>query len=271
VDVEDVNDDREQPAAGAGEYYLLVCLIALVVTVLALSELRLGARLYAPYMVFGLGVVGLVFRLPSGPPLMLLTSTVLVLSQASPALALGRGPQSGVLGYQLLFCAGMVAFTIAYYRRLAVEAGIFPGDTRRALPAVVGGRPAPVPRIRRAAAMVPAFELIALPVVVITYTAAGYLLWKALERATPPRGGGAGGEPAALGEWRLLILMWVVIGLGVPVAVAWGYLNRALASPTQNLLCLQDELWAETMSEQGRANRLLTRGRLRKLPRKEKP
>jgi hypothetical protein len=270
VDREAINREAEQPAAGAGEYYLLVCLIALVVTVLALSELRLGARLYAPYMVFGLGVTSLVFRLPSAPPLMLLTTTVLMLSQPSRALALARsGPGSGMLVYQLLFCGGMLAFITAYYRRLAVEAGIFPSDQRKGAPVARGRRLAKLDRVCRSAALVPVNELLTLAIAVPVFCGIGYLLLNALDRATPPRGVGV--DNVAFGEWRLLILLWIVVGAGVPIAVVWGYLDRALATPTQNLLYLQDQLWDETVSEQSGANRKLARRRLGKLTGKEKP
>ena len=265
MDGQAIDREPEQPAAGSGEYYLLVCLIALVVTVLALSELRLGSRLYAPYMVFGLGVVSLVFRLPSGPPLMLLTTTVMMLSQPSRALAMGA---AGAGIYQLLLCGGMLTFTIGYYRRLSIEAGIFPADLRKGLPGATGRWPARPGRVCRPAALAPARELIALAGVVPLYCGVGYLLWSALDRATPPHGVGV--DNVAFGEWRLLILFWIVVGLGIPIAVAWGYADRAFASPTQSLLYLQDQLWDETLSEQGQANRLLTRGRVRELPGKEK-
>jgi hypothetical protein len=253
---------------GPGEYYLLICLVALVLMVLALNELHLGERLYAPYVVFGLGVICLVFRLPSGPPLLLMSMIILMLSQATRALALStdRGG-SAVLAYQLVLCAAALAFTIAFYRRLGIEGSIFPVDTRKNPSLKPGEKPVPVERIVRPAPLATTGELFMLACALPFYCGAGYLLWVALSWAHP---WGRARDVTSFGEWRLLTICWSLAIVGIGCSVVWTYLNRLLATPTQNLLYLQDQLWVETLAEQGLANRLLVRSRLRLWRRKEK-
>jgi hypothetical protein len=254
---------------GAGEYYLLICLVSLVLMVLSLSELHLGERLYAPYACFGLGVLCLVFQLSSGPPLLLLSMSILMLTQPSRALALNSDQGvSSTVGYEFVLIASALAYTVAFYRRLSLESGIFPADSRKLPANKPGGKPVSLPRVCRPAHLATTGELFVLALTTLVYCLGGYVLWFVL--LLPPPSTTLGFELATAGEWRLLLLCWVVAGIGVTFAVIGTYVGRAAATPLQNLLYLQDQLWSETWSEQGLVSRLFVRARLRNARRKEK-
>jgi hypothetical protein len=96
---------------------------------------------------------------------------------------------------------------------------------------------------------------------------AGYFLWLLLVRVPQP-------PELPLSkfrdEWGLLVLCWFLATAGLVGSLVTGYLDRARASPGQNLLYLQDQLWRQTRREQGRLNRWLVAARLRGQRRKEK-
>jgi hypothetical protein len=251
--------------AGTGDlYYLGLSLAALVVLVLTLSELRLLGSAYIPYVVFGLGVLGLAFRLPSAPPLILVVLGVLLLTRSGrPAARVAGGP-----ALDLMLCASALTFVIAFYRRLSVESGIFPADPRKAPPATPGGKPVPVPRVRRAASLAAPGELAVLGFVIPLGTVTGYVLLRVLYQSRPPRVLRMGDHPE---QWRLLVVCWAAAAAFLAGAVVLAYLGRARATRAQNLMFLQDQLWSETPREQGRVNRLLTRARLRTAKGRENP
>jgi hypothetical protein len=244
--------------------------VALVLIVVALDRLLPGARLQLTAIPLVLGALALLFRFTSGPPLVVLLLAGLIMTQVSPEFFLfpvGRPViVAETIAYRVLLAAAVLAFVIAFYRRLAIQSGVFPPDRRRAPAAKRGRKPAPLPQVKRSAESVTLAELAALLPVLIGSAAAGFFVWLALNRVSPPEGVFAERE---LNQWRLIVICCAIIACGVCALIPVTYLNRARGSATQNLLYLQDVLWRETRKEQGRINRWLARVRMRRRRLKE--
>jgi hypothetical protein len=259
----------------ADQMYMVLCLVALILTVVGLGDL--GDLAIIPFV---LGVMAVYFRWTSVPVVWLLVLAIMtaVQSQNSTLRQFGglrvsavrargeRGPGSAI---QMLTCAAALAFTAGYCRRLVLLGGAFPGDTRNAPPAVSDGRHAALKPARRDNAAGNMAELMPVVLAAPVCCAVGYTLWMFLVQLPPP-------QPDEMqlsrlhDEWGLLVLCWVVGVAGAVGSVVTGYLERARATPEESLLYLQDQLWRETRREQGRLNRWLVWSRLRGQRRKEK-
>jgi hypothetical protein len=124
------------------------------------------------------------------------------------------------------------------------------------------------PPIKRAAGSSSASEAVTLALTTAGCCFTAYLLWQMINRIPPPANLLL--DPAS-GEWRVLLLLALLAFPGLFGITAMSYLNRALATSTQSLMYLQDQVWLEQRREQGRANRFLFGARLRAQRKKEKP
>jgi hypothetical protein len=266
----DRNEAGDSDAIGPGKYYAGLCLVALVVMVWGLNEIGLGTSDTLTLLPFILGVIALFFRFPSGAVMVLGTLSVLIAVQAGRGSVLvmpARTPSPAALFIQrMVMDVAALLFVIAYCRNLSLESGIFPPDRRKAPPAKAGGRPVTSPVLRRSAGLVRTGELAALAFLIPVFCSLSYVLWEWSNRFTPRVRLGDG----RIAEWRLLTLCLVLGVVGWSGAVAIAYLDRARATPSENCLFLQDQLWHETRQEQGRVNRLLVRTRFRAQQREEK-
>jgi hypothetical protein len=235
-----------------------------------LNEIGHGSSDTLTLLPFILGVIALFFRFPSGAVMVLGTLSVLIAVEAGRASVVvteTRTPSPAALFVQrMILDMSAVLFVIAYCRNLSLESGIFPPDRRKAPPARPGSRPMIPPAARRSGGPVRKGELASLAFLIPVFCSLSYVLWEWSNRFTP-RGMLRDGR---LVEWRLLTLCWILGVAGWLGTVAIAYLDRALATPSENRLFLEDQLWQETRQEQGRVNRLLVRMRLRAQQREEK-
>jgi hypothetical protein len=264
------SEPAEGPATGIADYYLGLCLVALVVMAWEISQLRgYGGGLVAG-TTFAFGLVLLWFRWPAGPPLLLLAVTVVIMRQSDRdgmLAGLGRAPMlSNLLVHQIILCAVMFAYVVGFYRRLSMESTIFPTDRRKAL-SPADGKSVRLPAIRRDSAQGNVTEVLSLLLTIPACCFSAYLLWLVLNSVRSPADLGF---DDGSGEWRMLLLLGIAALTGATGMTVYGYLERALATPGQSLLYLQDQVWLETRLEQSRANRFLFRTRLRGQRRKEK-
>jgi hypothetical protein len=258
--------DRGSAAAYSG-----VCLATLVVLVVGLDRLRPGASSLVPAIPLLIGAVALFFRFTSGPPFVLvILSGVIMYTLRGDTRVLPGGPPGFVAEYfahRLIICAAALIFVIAFYRRLAIESSIFPPDRRKVPLPRTAATLAPLPPVQRGSQLVTSTELVSSLVVVGLSCISGFVLWMALNQIKPPRS-------LLLDEnrvqWRLLVVCWVLVAAGAIGWVVLGYIDRARATPAQNLLFLQDQLWRETRTEQNRIHRWLVWTRFRGQRRKEK-
>jgi hypothetical protein len=261
--------DAENP--GIGDYYAGVCLVALVLMAVSLDRVLSARSGFLPVIPLAIGAVAVLFRLTSGPPIILILVTGLVITKAPRDMSHVMTGQPFVVArttlFQLMLAASALAFTVAFYRRIALESGIFPPDRRRAPATKPGSKPEPLPAPRRAARLSTPAELVWLLIILSICTATGFFLWLALDRIPPP-------NDLLLDEdrvqWRLLVVAYLIVLCGACGSVLIGYVARARATPTQNMLYLHDQLWRETRIEQDRANRWLVWARSREQRRKEK-
>ncbi len=263
-------ETKPPEAADPGQSYSWLCLMALGVIAVALTEFGLGAIAFVP---LGLGAVGLWMRWASGPPLLLLTLGC-VIAYVSGLARAGMSPGGrggfGVVGFShdpvspvnLAVCAASVAFVIGYYRYLAFADRVFPADPSRPPADELEARLI----VRRGPASTSPGELTNLLFTIPLWCGLGFFLWSLLSRVRPPFGMGFS---QARGEWGLFVLCWVVAVTGLVVAAVVRLLGQTQATPTQHLIYLQDQVWRETRREQSRLNRWLVWSRLRGQRRKE--
>jgi hypothetical protein len=277
-----VETPDELSAEAGVRNYTLVCLVALLIVTLVLID-EAGPWVLLPVAIGGLGLVG---RWRSTVPLFLLTVGFVVMAVAQGGdpfffllrilrlVLLGRaGPGPGMQGRfsggeptffgDFLICAAVLAYAAGHYRLLALTRQVFPLESQPGGPRKQpGARPRPTPPLRSGNLVTPGeigTLLLTLPIWI--GVGGGVLLWLAI-------------LPNPLAEtpreiWRVLVLIWVTgIGLAL-VTAALGYLGMRRAPPGEARTYLQDVLWRETASEQGRLNRWLTWARLRGQRRKE--
>jgi hypothetical protein len=132
-------------------------------------------------------------------------------------------------------CAATLAYIVAQYRLIGLTTGVLPPEVRK-------GKPRP-----RAAAGGSAELSIAL-FTVSAATVGAFLLWRLV-----------GAMPAPWNidtrQWRLGVLVWlVIVGVAVIGAIL-SHLGWRRASRAEAVIYLQDALWHETRREQRRINR----------------
>jgi hypothetical protein len=269
--------EDDMSLAPAVRQYMLLCLVALGVMVLALLEDNLGWWGVLPFVVGSMAVVS---NWSGGPVLVLLSVLCLapayvrgvgpfqffqmiLLSGGLPILRRGLPPRELATSTDLLFCAAMLTYFIGHFRLLSLIGPIFPPDRR---PAPGGKRRGPateeVPR--RSPDLVPPHELIQMILTLPVWCGAAYFAWMGIASRR------SGIPELTPRHWRLLVLCWgstLVLAIGRAVI---GYLGRSVAPPQESLLYLQDQLWIQTRSAQSTFNRMLTALRLRGQRKEEK-
>ncbi len=273
----------EAPAEydGARDYVLL-CVTALMLMLLALVQMRLGPWSLLPPL---LGTVALLFRWRGGPVLVLAALLLLVASRAqgfdpfllaarsvdlaldwllrgprfAPALPRSLPPRAPSPLAEALLALGTLAFCAGFYRLQSLHVRLFPPDPRRS-PGEPNKRPGPHRRPAGQAALGEVL-LLAVAAPVVTVLAEGFWLWLRKQETT---------LDLADSSWRGLLAVWLLGGGAL--AAAW--LLRALAhrrlSRDEALLYLQDVVWRETRGEQRRLYRWLAWARERRRRREEK-
>jgi hypothetical protein len=249
---------RELRAHPAVRHYLLFCLTALFLMVVCLADRGLEWWCAAPALI---GCLTLLAHWSQGPPLVIL-SLVGLLGLPRP-----RSPWSnaGWLRYQtptlmdLLLCISVLAYVIGHYRLLAMTRSVFPPDSRRPREGTDAD-----PTQRRSADLVTGWELALLGLALPVWTTLSVMLWAWMTEDAPPLG-------MAREGWRILRLVWLVLGVLAAAGIVSTYRRWATATPRESLLYLQDEVWRQTRREQTIINRWLTWARLRAQRKKEKP
>lgn len=253
------------------QQYLLLCLLALVVVSVVLGGRSVDHFSIVP---FAAGAICLLLRWISGPPIVLLTVSCLLALETGRlerrnaasrfpfAMLVQQDPASPA---NFILCAAVVAFVVGFYRYVSLTSSVFPLESRKGPPLRPGGKPVPIPAVKRGLALATRAELLALVSTLPAWCALGYLLWHWL--ATPPPNLPISTER---GEWGLILLLWS-LGVGTAVITALsGYLDRAGAPYGPSLVFLQDVCWRETRREQSRLNRWIVWARLRAARRKER-
>ncbi|HBI41647.1 MAG TPA: hypothetical protein DDY78_02170 [Planctomycetales bacterium] len=245
--------------------YTVLCLTALMAMVLALTEN--DHELIGILLVAGIAALGVMARWRAAPLLLLLGLAVLELYHRATWSLYSRAADWQETGFtDAVLCAAVLAYSAGQYRLVALSHSVFPIDARRppAANARNGRRPPPFdPRQRRSPHLPQPWEAPWLAIMAAGWALAVSLFWLVLSVIPAP-------IDMASGEWRGVLLIFVV---GLTTAVLGGaaaYLNWFTATPTEHLLFLQDQAWRETRREQNQINRWLTWARLRRQRRKEK-
>jgi hypothetical protein len=267
-----LEEEGADESGGIAPYYTGICMVALVLMAVALDSLLGSTSRFVQLIPIGVGAVALRFQLGTGPLLLLaLVSGLLFAGSPRELVAVSSGSPrvlAWLFGYRLLLAASSLAFTIAYWRLLSLETEIFPPDRRKKSAVNLLQKSSSDHQSARAAQSTSSAELVSMVFALAFSTLAGYLIWLGLDRLSAPVELQIGEDAP---QWRLLVVACAIVIIGVCGGVAVGFLNRATATPRQNLLYLQDQLWRETRSDQGRVNRWLARARMKMRRKKEKP
>jgi hypothetical protein len=239
--------------------YTILCLTALMGIVLALMEN--DHELIGILLLAGIAALGVMAHWRAAPPLLLVGLAVLELYHRAT-----WSPHSHSVDWRdtvftdLVLCAAVLAYSAGQYRLLALSHSVFPIDTRRSPRR--NGKPSDSSQ-RRSPQLPQPWEAPILAITAAGWAVAVSLFWLMLSAIPAPL-------HMAPGEWRGVLLIFVV---GLTMAVLGGaavYLDWLTATPTEHLLFLQDQAWRETRREQNQINRWLTWARLRGQRRKEK-
>jgi hypothetical protein len=247
-------DPRAHPAARG---YSLLCLAALLVVVVVLSQRDLGWKALLPLLT---GSVAVAACWSVGPPLVLLCVAGGMVAQLRERSTGIVGGGRGSLATDLVLAGALLAYVAGQYRLQSLLRHAFPPDPRRRrrLPKsrvpVVPVAPADQPR---APELVGANELTTLVLAVLGITGLTAAAWVLLATRRPPL-------DFDRWEWSLVVVVWFGCVLGGAAWVATAYLRWQQAGPEESLLYLQDQLWRQTRREQSRLNRWLVWYRLRR-------
>jgi hypothetical protein len=244
-----------QPALVA---YTILCLTALMGIVLVLMEN--DHELIGIVMLAGVGALGVIIHWRAAPPLLLLGLAVLELYHRDTWSRYYRGLDwRDTMFTDVALCAAVLAYSAGQYRLLTLTHSVFPINTRRQLARVARSDS----RQRRSPHLPQPWETPILAITAATWAVSVSLFWLVLSVIPAPL-------EMVPGEWRGVLLIFVV---GLTTALLGGaavYLDWLTATPTEHLLFLQDQAWRETRREQNQINRWLTWARLRGQRRKEK-
>lgn len=240
--------------------YTLFCLAALFLVVVCLVERGLDWVCLVPA---GIGCLTLLTNWSLGPPIVLLSSAIL-LSMTSPP---PRGFYFARPAFQmptlmdLIFCLAVLAYLVANYRLLSLVRYIFTPDLRK-----LSRRPQPNPLRRRSPDLVQPWETALLGFSLPVWVALALMVWAWLMRGSLDSE-----RPWGIPQpvWRVLQLLWVSLAMLAVTGVLTGYRRWTTATPEESLLFLQDQCWRQTRREQSILNRWLTWARLRAQRKKE--
>jgi hypothetical protein len=250
-----------EPRTDSGvNYYMVVCLAALVVVLIILAQRGFGYWSLFPLLV---GAVGVATRWGSAPTMLLLTVAVCLNTPSSTLPLSGRRMPLRVS--DLLLCGAVLAYVAAHYRYQCLAVNVFPPDPRRRespqhrKTTFLGlRRPPEVVQQRRSPGLVSQWEVGLLVLSLPVWSGLAQVWWNWL-----PGQWGNPALPAPL--WRAMLLVWV-LGVGVLAAAAiLDYWGRRRLTAEEATLFLQDVLWHETRREQRRLNRWLAWARIRHL------
>jgi hypothetical protein len=246
----------------------LIGYTALMVLVLALA--RRGHLDFLGVIPVLVGLIGLVGRWGSTPPLFLLT---LAWALVNPQVAFARQWRitTSFTRFQLadlILCAAALTYLGAFYRFLSVARQLFPADPRprkRPWPvpaAWLASHPSPGTGTWRPPRLLMPEEVVFFLLTVLGWTLAARLGQVALARADNPLG-------LSPGLWHAMLVLWC-LGLCLLVARSLvGYLRLRRLTAAEACLLLEEELWHATRGEQRFLQRWLAWARL-KGRRKEK-
>ena len=239
--------------------------------VIILMEATDGLSLTVPLILL-FGLVGIVWRVPAAPGLVLFFYAVGQFFRSEYVRAMGMRRRGLFVADfppvdmpDLVLAGAIVAFFAAQYRLHGVLGSMIPFDVRRRRRAGLGAQ---LPtedgeQVQRPRKTVSLYEA---PILVLTlplWVLIGQLLWLVIA---------ARREDYPLPQWTLRLVMMVWI-LGVPTLVVGSLLHywyRRGMSPEEARLYLQDTQWRETAREQRRVSRFLAWARLRRKRREEK-
>ncbi len=236
----------------AARTYLMICLVALLLILLAQQEGRYGLFSLLP-VVAGLIGLGLRSSLASLMLLLALGGQIFIQTQmGGPFAWWARQPGRFRLS-DILLSGAVLAFVVAHARYIALVRNIIPLDPRHRQArrqARRSGTATPEGRPQRAARLVTPAEWIVLAVSVPVWVIVAQIVWGLL----PGYQANFGVRQPPLGlppsVWRGLGIVWVLgIGLLV-VSILLGYWARWRMKPEEARLLLQDEVWNETRREQ---------------------
>jgi hypothetical protein len=263
-------DRRAHPAVRT---YTVVGLIALLVMIV--EVVPNGLEWWGLVMVL-IAIVALVTLWRVGPAVLLGCLTCLLVAQARSLAYLYGSRPLRFDPADLILCGAALAFVVSHYRLQSLVHNVFPLEPSRRKgkkvkadweprkpPAFLLRHP-PSPPPSRSPGLVTPWEIGHLVLMLPVWTLAAFVVWARLALQMPEL-------EVSLPVWRLWLVSWM---LGLTLAVLgtlFGYLRRALASPEENLLYLQDQVWRQTRSEQSRINRWLMWARRRGQRRKERP
>lgn len=258
--------------------YRLLCLLALVVLTALLMEKNLGLWSLIPGL---LALMGLQNTVRIGPPIVLVVLIVLLLCHAAyvdPAYLLRHNPRQWLAvleylsrhtltsfsGMDLLLAAAVLAYTAGYYRLLGLEQAIFPGQQLSPSKDLLDGDEGTQPiSLCRTPGKVPSSEVPGLLLVIPIWIVLGGILVIWLSAQPSPIPG------IKDGLWRPILLIWIVglVLFLIKGVLAWMAQNQA--SPDENRLYLQEQVWHAERRDLSRQQRWITWRRLQRQPREE--
>jgi hypothetical protein len=260
--------------------YQLAALGALLVVTVNLVDGRLGVWTLAPLL---MGSLVLLTGWSSGALIVLGVTFLVVLCHRlgySPddllwRMFLGhsryssRPPRPTLIG-EVSLCAAVVTYVACHYRLVGLTGRLFPAEQRENNP-WWGHAPArgttPIrkevePWQRRPPARASSTELYGVLLAALACPVAATILWVLANRLRGP-------EVLSRSEERVVLLIWFMASILIGAYAVLSYMRQTQASPDEQRMYLQDQLWRETRRDQGRLNRWLVWRRLRAQKRKE--
>lgn len=259
--------------------YQLAALGALLVVTVNLLDGRLGVWTLIPLLLGslvlltgwssgGLVVLGVTFlmvlchRLGSSPHDLLFR----ILAGYPPTLR--RPPRPTLIG-ELSLCTALVMYVACQYRLVGLTGRLFPAEQRENNPwwghsarSATHSRKEVEPWQRRPAGRASATELYGLMLAALACPVAATVLWLLANVLRGP-------EVLRRNEERVVLVIWFMASILVGAYAVLSYMRQTQASPDEQMMYLQDQLWRETRGDQGRLNRWLVWRRLRAQKRKE--
>jgi hypothetical protein len=256
---------RNDPAVRT---YVLICLVALLVMMLA--QMEMGPDLFALLPVL-VGAIGLLMRstVTSWMVLFALGGRIFIYHQTGLGGFYWRSlrmPQLHLMDF--LLCGAVLAFVMAHYRLMGLVKNVFPEDPRRREkrpPGALGAGPTGAVQERRSARLVSPMEWIILVLSLPIFVILAHFVWFLV-----PRRWDRGDLPYAVWTWTGLVApVLAVATILLLVGALLSYWERRGMSSHEGQILLQDVLWKDTRREQRRLNRWLAWDRLRRQRREE--
>lgn len=238
------------PVHPAVRYYQLYTLAGLFALAVCLMD---GGGSWWCLLPAGLGVAALVGRWSIGPPLVLLSTMVMLLTfHRSRWISVARMRRYSPEPMDLLLCVAVMAYVIGHYRLLALVRPLFPTRVRSQR----GGSTLTVERCRDADSVSSVEKGLAILTLPLWTGLATLILVKGLLRV--PRS-----LAVSRVDWMALLAAWAIGAVLIVVGAAAKYIRLRLMTREEALLFLQDQLWRSTRREQSQLQRWRMWARLR--------